>query len=127
MNKDSEESLQKIIRQIGDGVRRQAPPFEEVWRDTRNSMLRRRKMRLFGRLAVAASISVVMVSLFLITGRSSRTPATNDIELLSEWRSPTDILLESGSSFSLNGIDLLPTDVLLPLNEQDASDDREDS
>ncbi|NND34457.1 MAG: hypothetical protein HKN76_17865 [Saprospiraceae bacterium] len=127
MEKRNDKDLEKIIREISEGVSQHTPPFEEVWKEAQERKLQNRKVRRFRRLAVAASVGILLVCLFLIRDHTNRNSQINEIQPLSQWRSPTEVLLSNPTSFSYGAIKSVPTDALLRLGKIDMSDDQEDS
>ena len=110
---ENDKDLEKIIREMGEGVSRHAPPFEEVWNAAQERKVKHGKKRRFQWLAIAASLAILTVCIFLIRTHSDRISEMGETQALSEWRSPTDVLLDYPSSLSLHQIKSSPTDALL--------------
>ncbi|NND08868.1 MAG: hypothetical protein HKN87_21050 [Saprospiraceae bacterium] len=124
---NDDKDLEKIIREIDEGVSRHAPPFEAVWNAAQERKLQHGKKRRFQWLAMAASLAILTVCIFLIYNHSDRISRIGKTQPLSEWRSPTDVLLDYPSSFSLHVIKSSPTDALLRVGKLDITDGQEDS
>ena len=117
MKESDDKDLRSIFKELGNQAKKTSPSFGEIWAEVESNR-RRRKRRMFQiRLAAAAVIGILVATTSLMP-RLTQTRATVSEEwVISQWASPTDILLQSSLPMSLEEVDLLPTDALLEFSQ----------
>ena len=123
MKEDQDKNIKNAFQQMGDQAKQEAPSFDRVWSAARKDMAWRKRRRLYVRVSVAASAAILMLSVFLIGSPRDKPLKLPQIEQLTTWESPTDLLLRNVASFSYQGSAVLPTDALMHISQEHVIDD----
>ncbi len=113
MKKSDDKDLQYLFKELSDHAKKTAPSFASIWEKAEVARAERRRRSLRIRLTAAATITVLLASIFLMPdGEKGMSPTTSTDLAIADWKSPTDVLLQL-PSIRLEQSHPFPTDVLL--------------
>ena len=94
MNKFEEKNLHSLFSKLADQSLKKSPTFDHMWERARFQAIQK-KRRIFRRkLALAASIIVLIGSFFIVDFSDPNEVDTTESIALLQWESPTEVLLD---------------------------------
>ena len=113
MDNLEEKKIKSAFKQLAKEAKNRAPSFDTMWQEAIES--KELKTRRFKVRSIAATIGLIIAAsaTMLLYKTCASIHNTNSLMALTEWKSPTDILLRSNAVYDLGNIKSFPSDRIL--------------
>ena len=104
-----DQRLRKAFQDLHKQYQRDLPPFDDLWKRSNSASLKRRRSRIQLRrlLRAGATVAAALVLYWAVRPRDFINPGKEP--QLTEWRAPTDFLLETPGRKLLGEVPMIPS------------------
>lgn len=113
MDNLEEEKLKTAFKQLADKARSDTPSFDLMWNEANAMKYKKRRRFRLGSIAASATL-IIATSLSVLLYKTCETAqGSYALVALSEWKSPTDILLPKNPTYDIGNLKSFPSDRIL--------------
>ena len=123
MDNLEDHNIKSAFKQLAKEANNKAPSFDVMWQEALNSKEKKaRKMKV---RSIAATVGLIIAAsaTLLLYKTCDSVLNTNKLMALTEWKSPTDILLTKNAAYSLGNIKSFPSDRILEYQIKEVHED----
>ena len=123
MDNLEEKKIKSAFKQLAEEAKNKAPSFDAMWQEAVKSTEKKARTLKVGSIAATIGLIIATSATLLLYKTCASIHNTDTLMALTEWKSPTDILLKKNAAYSLGNIKSFPSDRILEFEIEEVNED----